>query len=893
MQTLKTDFGRSLARWTGLLCLLLLGTCAISQRKLSTPAEPLPQDTGKLGLQQMLLRLQTTARFMQTVAHPDDEDGGVLTLVSRGQGATVTLMTLNRGEGGQNKIGSNLFDVLGVLRTLELTASDRHYGAQQRFTRVADFGYSKSPEETFQKWHGHDIPLGDMVRVIRTFRPDVLVARFSGTSRDGHGHHEASGLLTVEAFRAAADAKRFPEQLKEGLTPWQVKKLYVGNVCGFSAASCADGNYTVRLNTGEVNQALGMSYVQFAMEGLRHQLSQGAGGWSVEPGPRYAYYKLVDTATGKPTSTSHEKDFFDGIDTTLPGLASRLGTEENTVPFLRRALVEIAKTVESAGKDPEHAADPLFKVREKFSGLLSQIERSGLSGAAKADLVERLKEKLTQAETAVNFACGVSLSAVAVIPYDGSAVVSPGQDVMLVAGLSNRGKSAVHIKSWQLEGFEEEKPEDRRTITVEPGNDQSMKFMVKVPADARYTRPYWHRNNPERDALNTIDDPKYVTLPFPPPVFHVRARYEIAGKGTSEISSDVAVSPEEKGDGVPRKLAVGPIFSVMLEPGEQVIPVNSTSARPVKVAVSTNREGAPRATLHLEAPDGWKVEPVSIAVDLQHRGEMKEFDFKVSPSKLIEGRAEIRAVVEAGGKSYSEGYSTVGREDLGTFYYYQPAIQRVSVVDVKIPKDLRVGYIMGAGDEIPTVLRQTGMNVTVITADKLGAENLQAYGTLVLGIRAYDTQKEIAENNKRLLDFVSSGGTLVVQYNAGTGDFNSGHFTPYPADLSRTRVSVEEAPVEILAPDDSVFRSPNLISEKDFDGWVQERGLYFMDQWDDRFKPLLSSHDPEEQAQKGGLLRAPYGKGTYIYAGYAFFRQLPAGVPGAIRLYVNLLSAGH
>ena len=265
-----------------------------------SPIDPLPPDTGVAGLKQMLVRLQTTARLMQTTAHPDDEDGGMLTLESRGHGVTTLLMTLTRGEGGQNKVGSNLFDVLGVLRTLELTASDRYYGVEQRFSRVADFGYSKNPDETFQKWGGHDIPLGDMVRVIRTFRPDVLIARFSGTERDGHGHHQASAILTKEAFRAAADPNRFPDQIKEGLLPWQAKKFYIGNVCGFGASTCPAENYTIRLNTGQVNPVLGMSYIQFAMEGLRHQLSQGAGGWSVEPGDRYTYYKLVDSVLPRP-----------------------------------------------------------------------------------------------------------------------------------------------------------------------------------------------------------------------------------------------------------------------------------------------------------------------------------------------------------------------------------------------------------------------------------------------------------------------------------------------------------------------------------------------------------------------------------------------------------------
>jgi hypothetical protein len=287
------------------------------------------------------------------------------------------------------------------------------------------------------------------------------------------------------------------------------------------------------------------------------------------------------------------------------------------------------------------------------------------------------------------------------------------------------------------------------------------------------------------------------------------------------------------------------------------------------------------------------VEPHDLAVDLKQRGASQDYQFKVFPASLKEGRAEIRAVLDADGQKYSDGYSVVTGDDLGTFYYYQPAVQRVSIVDVKVPKGLKIGYIMGAGDDIPAVLEQLGMNVTMIPAEKLATEDLSGFGTMVLGIRAYDTQKDVAANNKKLLDFVSNGGTLVVQYNAGTGDFNRGHFTPYPAQLSRARVSVEEAPVEILDSQDSVLRYPNQIAQRDFDGWVQERGLYFMDQWDDHFKPLLASNDPGEQPQKGGLLVAHYGKGTYIYTGYAFFRQLPAGVPGAIRLYVNLMSAGH
>ena len=876
------------------------------------PIDPLPQDTGAAGLQQTLRRLQTTARLMQVDAHPDDEDGGMLTLESRGKGATVTLLTLTRGEGGQNKTGSNLFDELGVLRTLEVLAADRYYGVEQRFSRVADFGYSKNPEETFQKWQGHDIALADIVRVIRQFRPDVLVARFSGTERDGHGHHQASAILTKEAFRAAADPKRFPEQFKQGLLPWQAKKLYIGNVCSFMAQSCPDQEYTLKLNTGETGPLLGMSYVQFAIEGLKHQQSQGVGAFSLPSGPHYSFYRLVDSVLPPDVNKDgHEQSFFDGIDTSLPGLASRLGDEEKKVPWLREDLEKIAENLEKVGedseRDPDDATEPLLAALGGLRGLRDKVQSSPLSESARRDVGGRIDQKVEQAESALNLMLDVTLEATAVAPQSpptgaapepaGLSVISPGQKFGVRVKLHNGSEFALQAGTITLDGLPRSPAnQEKNGGTIQPGQDHEMLFLAQVPNGFAYTRPYWHRANPAEDAINTVDDAKYATLPFPPAPFHVTASYAVVAgnKAEGEISVPV-LAPFVDAGGEPekRKLAVAPEFSVMLEPGEQVIPVANRSASTVKVQVLCNLTGAPGGKLHLEAPQGWKLEPAEQAVELTQRGQSKDYEFKVFPASLREGRAQIRAVLDAGGKKYSEGYSVVSRPDLGNFYYYQPAVQRLSIVDVKVPKDLKIGYLMGAGDDLPTVIKQLGMDVTMIPAEQLLSLNLSGFGTIVLGIRAYDTQKDVANNNKKLLEYVSNGGTLLVQYNAAVGDFNSGHFTPYPGELSRERVSVEEAPVEMLDPQDEVLRYPNPITQRDFDGWVQERGLYFMDHWDAHFKPLLASHDPGEEPQKGGLLIAHYGKGTYIYTGYAFFRQLPAGVPGAIRLFVNLLSAGH
>jgi LmbE family N-acetylglucosaminyl deacetylase len=863
--------------------------------------EPLPQETGAAGLKLMLRRLQTTGRLMQVDAHPDDEDGGMLTLEARGKGVSTLLMTLTRGEGGQNELGSNLFDVLGVVRTLEVLAADRYYGVEQRFSRVADFGYSKTPEETFQKWQGHDVALADIVRVIRTFRPDVLIARFSGTERDGHGHHQASAILTKEAFRAAADPNRFPEQIKEGLQPWQPKKLYIGNVCGFGASTCDAGNYTVKLNTGKEDPLLGESYVQFAVEGLRHQRSQALGGVSIPKGDRFAYYKLVDSVVKSPKDKDgHEQDFFDGIDTTLPGLASRLGDEEKKGPWLRKLLTEVQQRVTEAGqdadKDSAKSAMALLGGRKEADDLLQRVRQSSLSDDAKGLLTLELETKRNQFQQAANVALGVKLTAT----YDGppassaelAAMAVPGESVP-VKSLGNAPGGTVVSAKLLLDT-----PSCQQTTPGAKSADKpsvaEFDFRMTPCAKAGYTRPYWHRHDPERDALNTIDEPQYQTLPFPPPPFHVRMEYQYQGlAGAIEVPVMVRFKQSDGTEGE-HPLAIGPEFSIALSPSNSVIPSDKHGSTSVKTAARDQSSGS-EAQIALNVPNGWRAEPAHESVEIP-KDESKDASFQVFPSELKESQTHIRAELTSDKKAYGEGYTVVTREDLGTFYYYQPAVQRVSIVDVQVPKDLKIGYIMGAGDDIPTVLEQIGMKVTMIPADKLASEDLGKYQTIVLGIRAYDTQKGVIDNNQRLLDFVKNGGRLVVQYNTLGSfgvpiDFNAGKYTPYPATLSRARVSVEEAPVAILEPGNPIFHSPNEITQKDFEGWVQERGLYFMSQWDANFTPLLESHDPGEREQKGGLLVAHYGKGTYIYTGYAFFRQLPAGVPGAVRLFVNLIGS--
>ncbi len=643
--------------------------------------EPLPQETGANGLKLMMRRLQTTGRLMQVDAHPDDEDGGMLTLESRGKGVSTLLMTLTRGEGGQNELGSNLFDVLGVVRTLEVLAADRYYGVEQRFSRVADFGYSKTPEETFQKWQGHDIALADIVRVIRTFRPDVLIARFSGTPRDGHGHHQASAILTKEAFRAAADPKRFPEQIKEGLQPWQPKKLYIGNVCGFGASTCDAANYTVKLNTGKEDSLLGESYVQFAVEGLRHQRSQALGGVSVPKGDRFAYYKLVDSVVDSPKDKDgHEQDFFDGIDTTLPGLASRLGDEEKKVPWLREHLSQIqqriTETEQNAENDSAKNAIALLSGQKATHDLLQQVRQSSLSDGAKNWLTTELDTKGEQLQQAANDALGVKLTAT----YDAPAASSPESAVMAVPGGSvvvkslgviNGGRPVSAELNVDTPGCQQSA---QGAISADKSSTAWFHFHITPCGKAGYTRPYWHRHDPERDALNTIDEPQYQTLPFPPPPFHLRMEYQYQGLA-GEIEVPVMVKfKQADGSDSEHPLAIGPAFSVMLDPSEQVIPVEDGPTPEVKVAASSNLDPAnlqamhgtdntirDEGVIHAEVPEGWRTEPPAVLMQFHARGEKQSSEFKITAGQKSEGQQHIRVALKSGPRSYDEGYTVVTR----------------------------------------------------------------------------------------------------------------------------------------------------------------------------------------------------------------------------------------
>jgi LmbE family N-acetylglucosaminyl deacetylase len=865
---------------------------------LSAVAQEIPaQDVGASALAQTFPQLRTTARLLHTTAHPDDDDGSMLVYEARGLGVRTVMQTLNRGEGGQNKVGSELFDELGILRTLELTEADRYYGVEQRFTRVVDFGFSKTATESFEKWGGHEAALRDIVREIREFRPDVIVSRFSGAPRDGHGNHQAAGILSREAFKAAADPNVFPEQIKEGLLPWQAKKLYIGDPTQSEA--------TLRLDVGDYDPILGMSFAQYSIEGLKHQMSQGVGGFYAAPGDIFRTFQLAESLAPR---QEHETGFFDGIDTTLPGLAARLGTDEAKAPFLRPALEQADKLVQQAQaafhpEDTAAVAPTLAAALKLVRDAAQQLDGVQIAPAAKLDVMSALREKEQQFSKAVNLALGATLLASVDAPHPQTGFgfyrqeetfhfAVPGQTFTATARFYNRSKLPIDVRDIALiapPGWKIEKVKSAGS-RLEANQQAWAQFRVTVPADAQYTRPYWHRDNTQQ-AVYTIDNPKYATLALPPWPLHARVDYTLGDSGSSvETLVDTKHVDPNYGQ-IENPLAVAPPLSVSLEPDVQVISTHNTGPTTVTVGVHNNVDGAAQATVSLESPAGWKVSPASQPAQFAADGDFKNLQFTVTPPALHEGSYDLNAVAAYNGKNYSEDVITIGRHDIGEFYYYRPSRLRVSAVDVNVPKGMLVGYIMGAGDDIPPVLQQLGFNLHTITPGELATGDLTRYHTIVVGIRAYDVRTDIRQFNARLLDYVRRGGTLLVQYQQDVRDFNNGNYAPYPLTLSRERVTVEEAPVEVLAPANPVLHTPNQIAQRDFDGWVQERGLYFASQWAPEYQPVIASHDPGEAALPGGLLVAHYGEGLYIYTGYAFFRQVPAGVPGAIRLFANLVSA--
>lgn len=856
----------------------------------------LSADSGLSGIWQKLLKLQTTASAIHTTAHPDDENGGMLTYLSRGQGVRTALLTLNRGEGGANAIGSELFDGLGLIRTEELLISDRYYGLDdQYFTTVVDYGYSKRLEEALDKW-GRENVLRDVVRIIRINRPFVIISRFHGSERDGHGNHQTAGIISQEAFQAAADPSRFPEQIEEGLRPWQPLKMYRGGV-----RAEENEKWHVRINAGEYSPWLGKSYRQFASEGLSYQRSQTSGRLRDIVGPYYRYYERMDSTVD---SGEKESTFFDGIDTSLTGVYSVTG---ETAPGGAVALLEQVEEAVDGAVGAYNARNPSTLVSDLTKGLKLTREVIALSKNT-PDSHFLLKIEEEQFMDAINAALGIYFRAQGLLEEPSAeesfwsapstmGPVVPGQQFFVETTFLNRAGAQVTLKEIKLQPGEE--PADGtwkitpRSLSNGGEGPAQQLFQVTVPQNPSYSTRYFTRDSIQ-EARYRLADPKFFGLPERAPALTAVARYDVDGVPV-EIREVVRTLESDLPYGhVWRALKVLPAVAVNVEPDMRIIPLGQKSnAFTVQAEVINNDPKGVQGQLQLNTPDGWTAKPSVHDFSFSQAGERRNFSFSVSASDLRNQDYSITAVARVGGKKYGQGYQVIRHRDYDTNYLFEDANLKVRAVDVDIAPDLTVGYIMGVGDEVPSGIEQLGATVELLGRQELATGNLSRYDTIVIGTRAYAVREDLITYNNRLIDWVGDGGNLVVLYQ--TQEFDPNKWAPYPAELPRRaeEISEEDAPVKILASDHPVFNVPNEITLADFENWVEQRGSKFFSQWDQAYTPLIESHDQEQDPQQGGCLTAEYEEGYYSYCAYAFHRQLPYAVPGAYRLFANFLSLGN
>ena len=886
--------GRRAARASGFglvlsaLCLVPLALSA---------STPLPQDVGAAGTWHWLQKLATTASLMHTTAHPDDEHGGMLALASRGMGARVTLMTLNRGESGDNALGPQLFDGLGLIRTEELVVAGRYYGIdRQYFSSVVDYGFSKRLEEAFDKW-GRENVLRDLVRVVRTERPLVIVSRFQGNQRDGHGHHQTAGLLTQQAFEAAANPSMFPEQIQAGLRPWQAKKLYIG---GMREAE----DWTVRVDTGQYSPWLGDSFDNLARTGLSFQRSQNSGRLMLSSGPIYGYYKRMDPG-GK--TGLKEPDFFAGMDTSVPALFKALGRQE---PSEAAALLQpIEAAVQEAirifnGRDPSAIVPALARG-------LEAARRASDKLVSDPDVALMLGRKVDQFQAAINTALGLDLTAVAQPadvpestgpaaafappPVMGAAV--PGQSFEVRVQMGNRGRIAIAPAAISLDvdqGWQVQEAEQAPVAAaLGPGDGLRRRFNVRLAADTPIsTRPYFSRTSIQESLYRISDERQFGRSSAEAPAEAV-VRYLIGGVPV-EIRAIVRRREAKLPYGlVMRELRVVPAVSLTVAPTTAVVPL-AASRKTVGITVDllNSRDSGSKGAVTLRVPQGWTVEPSQAPFGFARAGERASFRFSVTMPAIENRWYEVRAVATVDGREYTEGFEEIDFRDLEARHLYRPATIAVRGIDVAVVPGLKVGYVMGIGDQVPQGIVQLGYEVTLLDERALATADLLQYDAILTGTRAYAVREDLKTYHQRLHDYVRNGGNLIVLYN--TQELVPNQFAPFPGELTprAEEVSEEDSPVEILAPTSPMLNFPNPITKADFDGWVEQRGSKFWSTWDAAYTPIIATYDKGQAPQPGGWLWAKAGKGHYTYFAYAFHRQLPYGVPGAYRLLANLLALG-
>jgi LmbE family N-acetylglucosaminyl deacetylase len=862
---------------------------------------PIDLEDGAVALGLVLRRLSTTAVFMQATAHPDDENNALHVYLNRGQGMRTILATATRGDGGQNEIGPELYDPLAVLRTGELEAMHRFDATEQYFTRAIDFGYSFSIEETLEKW-GRDEIISDYVRLIRTTRPDVIVG-MNPTGTAGGLHHQTSGLLSREAFKAAGDPSRYPEQIREGLVPWQPRKFYYpaggpGGGGGRGQATPAAGP----LPLGAINAAsfdlsgydalLGRTYVEVGTEERGMHKSQAMGQLLALPSGRAQQrYLLMESMVPPLATQGEESSLFQGIDTSLPGLVSLVSGP--APPALVAGLRAIADHVAAAQKqfDLEStfaAASALVSGLEAVRSLRGQLAKMELTAEARFNLDARLKTKEDQFTDALVLAHGLRVE---VLADDG--VVIPGQEVRVTISIGDRGRP-VTVSSVTLDGFST--PGTCTAGALEVGAVYRCDAAAQIPAAARVTGTYW-KPLPGTGRYEFEPDAPFG-LPFRPTPF--RASFTLA-VGATELRFTRPVEFRYEGEqleGEKRmELTVVPRLALRVTPAIAIVPAGRGASaavdREVRVTVANHAKGTTSGQVRLDAPSGWTATPTVQPVTFTREDESQTVRFVLRPAaKTPLGQYTVKSVASAGGQNFETGFQLVEYPHIRRRQLEMPASIAMKVMDLRLAPSLRIGYVMGTGDEVPAALRGLGATVALLDGDELAWGDLGGYDAIFIGVRAYDSREDLRANNKRVLDYASAGGTVIVQYNRGN---TWTQYAPFPAGFSNTRVTDENGEVQVLASDDPVFHYPNEIGEAAWRNWVQERGTYFIVPGDPRYRDLIQINEPFEHNagwKKGALVSANVGKGRWIFVGLGLWRQVAAGTDGAFQLLANLASRG-
>lgn len=804
------------------------------------------EDLAGASILQDLRSFREVGTVLHIAAHPDDENTQLITYLARGRGYRMGYLSITRGDGGQNEIGPEFDEKLGVARTQELLAARRLDGGRQFFTRAIDFGFSKTPEETLRFWDKEQV-LADVVRVIRMFRPDVLVTRFPvPPGSGGHGHHTASAILAVEAFKVCGDPKAFPEQLAEGLTPWQPKRVFWnGRSLGRGESPSGTG---VRVDIGGTDPVTGESFSAIAGRSRAMHKTQGFGNFGGGGGGGGANIQGFTLLAGAPATN----DLMDGVDLTWNRISG--GAE---IGKLADELIAAFKPENASASVPA-----VLAIRAKLSALPSD------------PLVE---DKRRQLDGILKKCLGLSVETTVA-----TAEVAPGETVKLQH--SAKLSSAMPVR-WTTVRYPDLNQEVATGITLN-ANEATHVASQKIPANAKPTQPYWLREE-GASGIFRVSDKKLIGLPENPPALPVEFVFEIGGQKL--VVNDEPIFTANGGK--PTKLAI--VSPVALSFGSSVALFKPGGKKDIEVEITAERAAA-EGKLSLKMPVNWSVSPEYAPFKLPKAGAKTKVVFSVSaPSKA--GSGQITAVAEIGGTAFSYQRTEIRYDHIPVQLLQPPAKLKVVAVDYAT-RGRNVGYLPGAGDDTVASLQQLGYTVTTLTGADLNSEKLKGLDAVVVGVRAFNERRDLAENLPGLFAFAEQGGTVIVQYNRPNG-LRAQKLGPYPLSIAgnapQWRVTDETVPVTFLAADHAALNVPNKITAADFEGWFQERGAYFPSSFDaDHYTPILSMSDPGEAPLKSSLLIAQHGKGHFVYTGLAFFRQLPAGVPGAYRLFANLVSLG-